>query len=324
MPKNLLKVPAHVLARLKSFGQDDVIVACVKIVTPDDASKYSHLGLKLVEGELVAPERQLPNPAVGKYSQANAFGLEKTRKDLPKEKRSYGFWAPNYGDWSKGSHYVSHVREVYPREFYPPKEVELSITSVGVVGDAHKVKFAVEQVINQRTSNFEQELLYNLNILQENVGAADVFPSDATLEEYAKTVRVDWQLLPPGSTDQVMQRLLQGKGKLTPDAEKTMRERVDFIGRLKPEAFIAGTDGFLRYFGAKFADDLVVFENARYGNALYVMHENWEVLSRRSRIDLLAGPRDSFERVEHRKGWKEILRAILNEYRRKQRTQKLI
>jgi hypothetical protein len=317
MPKNFLKVPAHILARLKSLGQDDVVVACVKLVTADDAGKYSHLGLKLVEGELVAPERQLPNPATGKYSQANAFGMEKTRKDLPKEKRSYGFWAPNYGDWSKGSHYVSQVREVYPREFYPPKEVELSIMSVGVVGDAHKVKFAVEQVINQRTPNFEQELLYNLNILQENVGAADVFPSEATLEEYAKTVRVDWQLLPPGSTDEVMQRLLQGKGKLTPDAEKTMRERVDFIGRLKPEAFIAGTDGFLRYFGAKFADDLVVFENARYGNALYVMHEDWEALSRRSRIDLLAGPRDSFERIEHRKGWKEILRAIVYDHRKK-------
>ena len=94
--------------------------------------------------------------------------------------------------------------------------------------------------------------------------------------------------------------------------------------RLKPEAFIAGTDGFLRYFGAKFGDDLVAFENARYGNALYVMYEDWEAISRRSRIDLLAGPPEGFQRVEHRKGWKDILRAIVNEYRRKQRSSKLL
>jgi hypothetical protein len=29
-------------------------------------------------------------------------------------------------------------------------------------------------------------------------------------------------------------------------------------------AYIAGTDGFLRYFGAKFGDDFVVFENVRF------------------------------------------------------------
>ncbi len=324
MPKNLLKVPAHILARLKSFGQDDVIVACVKLVTPDDVGRYRHLGLDLINGELFAPERQVPKPGAGKYSKANVLGWEKVRKDLPKEKRTYGFWAPNYGDWSRGSHYVSHERDVYPREFYPPKEVELSITSVGAIAGGHKVKFAVEQVINQRTPNFALELLYNLNILQENVGASDVFASEATMEEYARTVRVDWQLLPPGTTGEVMKRLLEGKVRPTPEAEKTMTERVEFIGRLKPEAFIAGTDGFLRYFGAKFGDDLVVFENARYGNALYVMYEDWEVVSRRSRIDLLAGPRDTFERVEHRKDWKETLRAIVQDYRRKQRTSKLL
>lgn len=273
---------------------------------------------------MVAPARKVPSPGAGKYSKANVFGWEKVRKDLPKEKRTYGFWAPNYGDWSKGSHYVSHEREVYPREFYPPKEVELSIASVGKVAGGHKVKFAVEQVINQRTPHFHQELLYNLNILQENVGASDVFPSAATMEEYARTVRVDWQLLPPGSTDEVMERLLQGKSQLTPEAERTMRERVEFIGRLKPEAFIAGTDGFLRYFGAKFGADFVVFENARYGNALYVMFQDWEVLSRRSRIDLLSGPRDSFERIEHRKRWKDILRAMVNAYRRKQRSRRML
>jgi hypothetical protein len=97
-----------------------------------------------------------------------------------------------------------------------------------------------------------------------------------------------------------------------------MRERVEVIGRLKPDAFIAGSDGFMRYFGAKFGDDFVVFENARYGNALYIMYEDWAQLSQRSRVELLAGPRESFERLEHRGDWKHILRAMVQDYRRQQ------
>jgi hypothetical protein len=91
------------------------------------------------------------------------------------------------------------------------------------------------------------------------------------------------------------------------------------LNRLKPEAYIAGSDGFLRYFGAKFGDDFVVFENVRYGNAIYLMFEKWEELSKRSRVELLAGPRDQFMRVEHREGWKEQLEAQVLEYRRRKR-----
>jgi hypothetical protein len=74
---------------------------------------------------------------------------------------------------------------------------------------------------------------------------------------------------------------------------------------------LAGSSGFLRYFGAQFRGDLVVFENIVYGNALYVMYGQWKDLSKRSRIDLLKGPRDGFDRIEHRKGWEKQLRALL-------------
>jgi hypothetical protein len=86
--------------------------------------------------------------------------------------------------------------------------------------------------------------------------------------------------------------------------------------RLKPQCYIAGTNEFLRYFGAKFEDDFVAFENLNYGNALYVMHENWEQLSQRSRIDLLKARPRGFERVLHVAGWEDRLRALLQEHRR--------
>jgi hypothetical protein len=71
-----------------------------------------------------------------------------------------------------------------------------------------------------------------------------------------------------------------------------------------------------------YGDDFVVFENIRYGNAIYVMFEGWESLSRKSRIDLLKGSREGFERIEHRDGWEDRLAAMLEHYRREARRRK--
>lgn len=317
MAKNLLKVPRSILQRLATFDQDDVVAATVKLVLPDEIDRYRHLGLTLAEGNLCLPEPQPPNPSAGRYSNANLYGMEKVRKDLPKVTKSYGFWAPS---WGSGSfHYVSHDREVYIREIYPPKQVNLSVALVERRGEGFLLRFAIDQVISRRTPNFELELLYNLNLLQENVGAADVFESATSLADYALSVKVDWQLLPPGTVDEVVAAMLRDKRPVSAQEQAVMKERVAVMHRLQPEAYITGTDGFLRYFGAKFGDDFVAFENARYGNALYIMYEGWEVLSQKSRIELLAGDRGSYDRIEHRSGWVNQLRARVRAYRARRR-----
>jgi hypothetical protein len=272
MKRNLLKVPPTILERIKAFDQDDVVAATVKSIRLEEINNFSHLGLIVDNGELIFPQ-PLPPPATsGRYSAANLYGMEKIRKDLPKVTKEFGFWAPSWGSGSY--HYVSHDREVYLREFYPPKEVALSVELIEQRGEVSVIKFAIEQVINRRTPNFEQELLYNLNLLQENLGAADVFKSSTTLADFAATVQVDWKILPPGSVEDVMAALLQIRASVTAEQRAVMTERVKVLSKLKPEAFIAGTDGFMRYFGAKFGEDFVVFENVRYGNAIYVMYEN--------------------------------------------------
>jgi hypothetical protein len=317
MPKNLLKVPGNILRRLATFDQDDVVAATVKLILPADIGRYASLGLSLNDGNVSVPEPQLPHPSAGRYSNANLYGMEKVRKDLPKTTKSYGFWAPS---WNSGSyHYVSHDREVYIRDVYPPKQVNLSIAFVERRGEGYLLKFAIDQVLNRRTPNFEQELLYNLNLLQENVGAADVFESATSLADYALSVRVYWQLLPPGSVDEVVAAMLRGKRPVTPQQEAVMKERIAVMHRLKPEAYITGTDGFLRYFGARFGDDFVAFENARYGNALYIMYDGWEALSQKSRIELLAGDRESYDRIEHRPGWIKQLQGRVQAYRAQKR-----
>lgn len=313
--RNLLKIPRTILERIRTFSQDDVVAACAKFLRPEDVPRYAALGLAIIDGKLVTPPPALPNPTAGRFSKANVYGYDKVRDDLPKVSKTISAEAPNWRGY--GTHSVSWTRDVYQHEFYPPKEVELSVTLLEEKNGGYLVKFTVEQVINQRTLNFEQELLYNLNLLQENIGAADVFPSAATLAQYAETVRVEWQILPAGEVDEVVRRMLEGKRRVTENEEATMRERIALMSRLKPEAYIAGTDGFLRYFGAKFGDDFVVFENARYGNAIYIMYEAWAELSKRSRVELLAGPTDSFSRIKHRKGWEARLKVAVAEYRKR-------
>lgn len=323
MPKNFLRIPGNILQRLATFDQDDVVAATVKLVPREDVGRYARLGLSLDDGNLGIPEPQPPDPSAGRYSNANLYGMEKVRKDLPKITRSYGFWAPS---WGSGSfHYVSHDREVYIREIYPPKQVNLSVALVERRGEGFLLRFAIDQVLSRRTPNFERELLYNLNLLQENVGAADVFESATSLADYALSVKVDWQLLPPGTVDEVVAAMLRGKRPVTPEQTAIMKERITVMHRLQPEAYITGTDGFLRYFGARFGDDFVAFENARYGNALYIMYDGWEALSQKSRIELLAGDRELYDRIEHRPGWVNQLRGRVQAYRaRKRQAERLL
>lgn len=313
MPKqNIRKVPQAILDRLQQFVQDDVIVACAKHLQPSDVPNYAHLGLSLDAGKLIVPPPSVPDPKRGRYSRANVEGYEKTRKDLPKYPKAIAGEAPNWRGY--GTHTVWRTQMVYPREFYAPKEVELSVQVIEDRGSSYVVKFAIDQVINQRTKDFEKELLYNLNLLQESIGAADVFPAEASFSDYLKTIRVDWQILPAGTVDQVIAEL-KARRPITAEAEQVIRKRIAVIQTLRPQHYVAGTDGFLRYFGAQFGDDFVVFENIRYGNAIYVMYERWQELSKLSRVQLLAGPPDSFDRIVHSEGWEDRLKARVQAYR---------
>jgi hypothetical protein len=127
---------------------------------------------------------------------------------------------------------------------------------------------------------------------------------------------VDWQIFPPGTADEVVKRMLRGKNKISDEQEAIMKLRISVMSKLKPEAYVTGTDGFLRYFGAKFGENFVAFENVHYGNALYIMYESLEELSKKSRVELLNGPRDSFDRIEHREGWIPKLNTAVKIYRR--------
>ncbi len=75
-----------------------------------------------------------------------------------------------------------------------------------------------------------------------------------------------------------------------------------------------GRSGFSRYLGYLLRDDLVLLENIDYGNALYMMFDDWKTLSKRSRLDLLSDPTAHYERVLHKVGWEKLLNRLLSEH----------
>ena len=313
---NLRKIPDWILTKLKDFKNTDIIVACVKKISKSDIESdlYSHLSISIKGNKPVFPNGIVPIESIGKYSNWNINGREIIKRDLPMVSKTYSWDAPDWGDWSNGTHEVSMDRQVYQRDFMPPRLVELTIELLAEEIKEENLfvfKFSIRDVLDNSSKKFGDTLLLNLNILQENVGVVDVFPSNASLADYLKTIYVNWEILPPGEKDETVNRIVSGVGPISEEIKKRLIARVDLFSKLNPTAYIRGTSGFRRYFGAKFHNDLVAFENLDYGNAAYVMFEDWEKLSKMSRIDLLSGDRKGFIRVIHRHGWEKELKQII-------------
>lgn len=315
--RNLRKVPDIILAKVDSIG-GPIVVSCVKKIGASDIANgtYNHLGGELQDGQPRFPEKVVPDPRMGRYSTRNIDGRVIVRRDLPKEMRTYSLEAPAFGDTSN-THTVYYSRAVYPRDFDPPMGAEITTELIGTEGsdsDIFIVRFAVSVVLDKNSDSFFKDLLQCLNVLQENVGSVDVFSSSATLDDYRKTISVEWEILPPGTEDERIEAIMSGmRLRDSDDVRQIVRERYNVLIALNPKEIVKGTSGFHRYFGAKFHDSLVAFENVRYGNAIYVMFENWEELSQLTRIDLLKRNRRDFARIEHRPGWQNQLKVVVDE-----------
>jgi hypothetical protein len=319
--KSFRRVPEPLLKKVQTFKDKSVSVACTKAIKHSDVIEgiYEHVGISWDNNNmsLIFQDRIFPNPAIGRSSLLNADGKEIVRKDLPMTTKTFTWVTPNYGDSYCGYHDVSRNREVYQRDFLAPKGLGLIIELLDTQSiNNEKVyifKFVVDEVMDRKDKDFEADLLYALNLLQENVGNSDVFPSDATRKDYIRTVVVEWEILPPGNRDETIDKILTKYRKISPEERDRIEDRYDFLAKFSPDAYVSGTSGFQRYFGAKFRDDLVVFENLRYGNAIYVMYQNWEKLSQKSRLELLKGTQNDFDRIVHSEKWKERLQNVLND-----------
>lgn len=303
--RNLLRVPPEVRAKLDAEPNVEFLVGVVRSIpiAKIKAGDFRHLGITADDDPTETPTRIMPLAEMGRYSYRNRKGWEVVRDDLPKTTRTFTYSTPNWGDWSKGSHLTWQTRDVYQRDYYEPPELEIVVERLRVGSSEQVFKFIVDFALDQKSHGFDDDLLFALNLLQENVGAVGLLSKTGTSEELLAPLNLDWEVFPPGTVDDVVRRMVGTIKKPTKTQEGVIRDRVALFNSLKPKKFIQGHGGLNRYIGAMFADDLVVFENVRYGNALYVLYDNWTDVSQRSRVDLLRTHDAPFDRFVHGDGW---------------------
>lgn len=306
MPKNFRIIPPAVRRQLTRIEDDRVQVAAIKLVTRADlqSGRFAALGIPLAGACEVVPPA-----SAGRQSRRNVEGHVIVRRDLPKEPFYVSVETPNWGDWSNGTHTVTLSGMRYPREFMPPSFTPIRLELLKSTPDGELYRFAVGEIIQRRD---EARLLVCLNLLQENVGSVQVFGASEDFAAYEQSLQVHWEFLPPGEREKLLRHIMAGRPRSAQE-RRVVEERAKFIESLKPKQWLYGASGFARYWGAQFADDLVVFEHEEHGNALYVMYEDWAQLSQRSRVELLSGRfGHNFDRIVHTGNWQEKLVQILD------------
>lgn len=309
------RMPDGIPDKIAKCSSDEFFVGTLKTYEVADlaAGALTHLDVSVIGGEVVVPGGTAPPPARGRWSRWNVLGRRIIRKDLPKVSKSWGWDVPIYGDYKKGTVHITHTRDVWQWQDIHGANLPILMEAQEPVAGHVTIAFRVDRVFDRR-NYAERDLLMALSLLRENVGRPDIVAANLTVEAWLADQTVDWEILPVGTRelDDVIEDLVK-RLRLPPDSPRqmTLRERMGAIAALHPPAAVIGDGEFTRYFGFKFREDLIVLENVNYGNALYVMYEDWQDLSKRSRIELLAEPDANYDRIVHRDGWERRLRALL-------------
>lgn len=309
--RNLNKVPRNVVDELTENPNRDYVAGVVVSIPRHEmeAGVYKHLGIEVAGGALVFKEQVLPRANMGKYSTRNRDGWEVKRDDLPMVTRTYDIEVLNFGDWGNGSHTISVDRDVYQRDYYEPLDISIAVRKIKAGTDGSSIfKFVVEMPLDPDAPDFDDDLLFALNLLQENAGSAGLLERGADDASLVATLDLEWEVFPPGTIEETAIRMRM-RGRRSDEAEMVIRDRLKLFNSLKPNRYLRGRGGLNHYIGAQFADDLVVFENLRHGNAVYVLYGDWQEVSKRSRIELLRSGTAQFDRFVHTDGWQERLKA---------------
>lgn len=274
----------------------------------------AHVGVTMQNGTISYEKSFLPKPAK-RWAKWNLDGRVKIRRDLPKRTVSWSMETPNFGDASRYG-YSSHIRSTlaFKREIIHAQGYRVLVSHEAHATDSYIFTFVVDVVFSSEIEHDDPNLLMAVSLIGESVGYPQVLDTTLSVAAWVATQSISWEILPADHDgplpdfSEVSQRSKQRTGRELPD---TYRERYEVMQKLAPRQIYEGTSGFNRYIAFVF-DNAVVLENFTYGNAAYVMFDDWEVLSRRTRPDLLSDPTANFVRIIHKAGWEKRVAAEAN------------
>lgn len=315
--KNMRKVPLFIQTRLSSFGHHFRVAVVQNIdVRRIQAGEFATVGLSLSSGIITGTASALPDVALGRYSRRNVEGQILPRHDLPRIAKTISFINTRpFGRY--GPCQVTQVRQVLQREHVPGPQYRIGSVPLLVGDTSCVVRFELDTVFSALDPNIDRNLLFALNLLNEAVGGVNVFPPDASTQDYLDTIHVHWEILPAGERESNIRLLVSGFRPQTQEAaeelERRANERYSLFESLSPRYIIRGTGGLNGYMGAVIDDQTVVFEHLAPGNATYVLFADWAIQSQRTKTDLLANGVEGkdYIRVIHSGDWQDRLRNVV-------------
>lgn len=313
--KHFRRIPDYIEQELRNIQGQHVIVAAIINIQKYDISRgdYSHLGIKMVNGNVQYPDSIYPEKLAGINARRNRNGIVWILKDLPKVIKTFSFESPNYGDPDKGYHTTYIDREVYQRRFEPPREWAISISLVSQDEKQARIRVQIKTILDRQHPDFRRDLFFAINLLQEQCRDCHVFRADITDDELARITAVGWEIFPPGTMDRTFTAITSRLRIQSPQRRREIEYRANVLASLHPTEYIVGSGMNSHYFGARFGDNIVAFENIDYGNALYILFDNWQEISQMSRIDILKRHERDFIRIIHKDGWKKVLKRHIDE-----------
>ncbi len=299
------------MRQISESEEEDFAAGIVLSIKEDEilSGNFQELGITVdSSGNVFHKSSYTPPINKGKFSKKNLQGWSVVRRDLPKERKTFYLGErPIWGSYSNGTFSLYATKSVFPKEDFLAPELQFLVQFQGKRDVAGTTLFVFKITVGKafkKSSYSNEELLFALNLLQENFGQAEVYFKSEPIE-IPNTI-VSWEIFPPGTRETDLELLASSFSRpLSEEEVKLIAERRDILAELQPIDFIRGLSGDKRYFGARYADDLVVFENLEYGNAIYILFEDWSQLSRLSRTELQNLPKDKFIRIPHTKSWKD-------------------
>ena len=121
-------------------------------------------------------------------------------------------------------------------------------------------------------------------------------------------------MLPPGEHpwERIEAHIKRVLGSRSPMLQKAILDRQNTILAHQPSKVYKGNAGFSDYISYIFDEKgIVVLESIYRGNALYILGDNWETISKYSKAEILRNNLHKI-RIIHTKGWKVRLAETLN------------
>lgn len=251
----------------------------------------------------VPPGTTILPAAVGRVTLFNAEGKERVCRDQPME-TAFRTVEWHWTEWhGKDTVEKSDFRDVpykrYPREFIAPPAIELTF----VHDTEGKLAVISEPVLAWKTD--EESLIHVINVFLELFGECII------LDESKKAVfphniqRVNWKVLPKGEYpfERVMTELKPVLEKIKRGKRSFVDKRLERLNTFEPAFAVMGLGGFSGYVIMAYPDrNLYVLESLLYGNATYVLTQNWESVSKLTKAQILNNQLHK-DRIIHRQNW---------------------